>query len=289
MKQIVDSMLLTVFSILLFVVAAPAQQRSSTSSDNWTKDPIAFVHLLLGDDLSVRPSATGTPSVSVPDLVRQQILDTRVTWTVFRRASPFASGPRTLAIAPIKHDDKPSGVLQVMPRRAAGDTEICEAPYEKIPIDAPFVISGKIASFQAGIRPDGNIVVVVEIIEVSGCETRAPAQFTDLSGRWEFKRTAASKIKGEKGIMNLARDASCDQDGFACFTYQSADAVADKDLPRIWTVAIKESRIVICMGNRKVKCAISCAGVLTAEGKMNAQCRFILEMPAGDFTAERPK
>jgi hypothetical protein len=262
---------------------AAAQDRATASSEDWKRDPTAFVRLLIGDDLSLHPSAAGKPSVSVSDVVRQQIINARVTWTVIRRASPFASGPRTLAVAPIKHDNKTSDVLQVMPRRAVGDTEICEAPYEKTAIDAPVVISGNIASFQAGIRPDGQIVVVVEVTDVPGCPAEA-APSVDISGIWEYKRTSAPDIKSDKGTMVLTRDASCDQDGFTCYTYQPASGQSDTSPRKKWTIALKWSQIIICI----VNCSFSCFGMLTPEGQIKAPCKFI-DMFAGDFTARRAK
>lgn len=262
-----------------------SQDRSTASSDDWKRDPTAFVRLLIGDDLSPRSSAAGTPSVSVPDALRQQIIGTRVMWTVTKRASPFPSGPRTLSTAAITHGNRVTGVLLLMPRRAAGDTEVCEVPYQNIPIDAPVEISGKIASFQAGIRPDGQIVVVVEVTDVAGCQTEAAAPSVDISGRWDYKRSSAPNIKSDKGTIDLTRDASCDQDGFTCYTYtQPAIGQSDKSQQRKWTIALKGSQVIICI----VNCAFSCFGALTPEGKIEAPCKF-LDMFAGEFKAQRAK
>ena len=83
-----------------------AQPRSTATSETWRRDPTAFVRLVMGEDLSLRPSAAGTPSVAVPDAVRQQIIGAPVTWTVNRRASPFPTGPRTLPTAAIRQDNQ---------------------------------------------------------------------------------------------------------------------------------------------------------------------------------------
>lgn len=267
-------------AILFFALSAvEAQQADPAATVKWRSDPTEFVRLVMSGNLGLRPSASGVPSVPVSETVRQQIIGASVTWTVIRRASPFPNGPRTLLIAPIEQDKQVSGLLLLMPRRAVGDDEVCEVPYQNTAINGAVEILGKIANFQAGVRPDGNIVVVVEVIEVSGCEARPAVLQPDLVGRWDFKRTSAPRIRSDNRLLDISRDVSCDQEGFACYTYQPPLVASDKEPPRKWIIAIKGSQVVICMSG----CVFSCAGSLTDKGQIRGQCQFI-GMPAGDFT-----
>ena len=276
------------------------QQQSETAlSKNWRTDPTAFVRLVMGDDLSLRPSATGTTSAPVPDAVQQQIIGARVTWTVARRASPFPTGPRTLLTSAIRQDAQLTGLLVLMPRRIAGDSEVCEAPYRNTAIDALVEISGKVISFKAGVRPDGNIVLVVEVTEVPGCPAIAvPGSTTDLSGTWTHQRSGGRTSGMVQGSLELARESACDSAGFMCYSGtpqiqaerekqgEKKSSETEAKTPDKWVVGLKGIEVIVCLGN----CAIiSCVGTLTDNEHIVAECSFLGNTSIGTFKASRTR
>ena len=243
--------LMRVVGVLVATLAAsPSSAQQPTSSTNWPSDPTAFVHLLMGDDLSLRPSAAGQTSVPVADSVRQRVIGARVAWTVARRANPFPSGPRTLPTAAIRQGNQITGVVLLMPRRVAGDSEVCEAPYQQAAIDSPVEISGKIASFQAGVRPDGNIVVVVEVTDVSGCQANGGTGPGAAAGaraalRPDFTGTWRTGGDFRMGTIVLTRTPIIDADGSQGYSgvLQYPDG---KPSSREFLYVLKDGAVVFC-------------------------------------------
>ena len=269
--------------IAVAVDAMPAQVDTSAPSEGWQKEPVEFVRLLVGEDLSLRPSPRGVPEVAVPDAVRQKVIGTRVNWTVFRRKNPLGSGPSTLAAVGITHGNQSAGVLLVTPRRVAGDTEICDAPYRDSPINASIQIEGRITSFRVGIRPDGNRVVVVELTEVAGCAATASTT-ADLGGSWSHERRGGRTTGVVKGTLELTRDASCDQEGFTCF--RGANQYEEKkEVPKTtgWLVGIRGSQVSIIMGSA----VTTCGGAIEGADKIVAECGFMGQTSIGTLTLTR--
>jgi hypothetical protein len=166
--------------------------KEKPSKEAWQEDPIEFARLIMGADLSLQPSTNGVTSVPVSDSVRQKVIGAQVNWSVFKRSNPLGSGPATLAAIGITQSNQTTGVLLLMPRRVAGDTEVCDAPYRDLPLNGSIQIVGKISNFLAGIRPDGNRVVVVEMTDVPGCSGVSTP--TDLSGNWNHERRGGRTI-----------------------------------------------------------------------------------------------
>jgi hypothetical protein len=239
----------------------------------------------MGDDIGLKPSAAGT-SVTLPETVLKQIIGTRVTWTVDHITNPLPDGPRTVVAAAILKDKQFSGALFLMPRRVAGDSEICEVPYQNTPIDGTVEIIGEIASFRAGFGKDGNIVVVVDVIDVSGCEAKPESSQPDLAGRWDYKKTSSREWKGVTHTMELIRDASCDRESFMCYTYQPPLNKSDKTPPVKWKIFIRDSVVLVCIVSH---CSdLGCTVILTDKGQIEGQCKLIGN-PAGEFTMSRTK
>ena len=275
------------FAIIVVAEVASAQGGSTVGPAAWQKDPVEFARLLMGDDLSLRPSAEAMTSLPVPDSVRQAVIGSGVSWRLFRRNNPLGSGPTTLASVGIAQGDQTTGVLLVLARRAVGDTEICDAPYRDLPIDGPIQIEGKVSSFLAGIRPDGNRVIVVEMTGVPGCSA-STSTTPDLSGGWSHERRGGRTNGVPKGSVELTRDASCDQDGFTCFKGSSQYELKKgetKGDPQVWVVGLKGSQIAIVMG----LATLTCAGPLQGTDKIIAECSFLGQASIGTLTLTRAK
>lgn len=268
-----------------------AQSPPAAASENWPRDASAFVRLLMGEDLGLRPSPGGIASFEVPDSVRQKVIGAQVIWTIFRRPNPLGSGPTTLPAIGITQGDQTTGVLVAMARRAPGDTEVCATPYQDVAIDAKVHLTGKVSSFLAGIRPDGNRVIVVELVDVPGCQGGAPTP-VDLTGRWTHERRGGRTKGRPTGTLDLAREASCDQDGFTCFKGsnryepdgESKQDTTSAQKPQDWAVAVKGARALVIMGNALT----SCVGTVSALDKIVAECS-LLQISIGTLTLIRSK
>lgn len=256
---------------------------------DWQINPTSFAKLLMGENFVKKPTKENI-IISTPDSIRKQIIGAQVTWKVFRRASPFPTGPRTLPATGIFQDGNLSGLLIVMPRVKKGDNEVCEAPYQNTPIDDSIKISGKISSFSAGTRADGNMVIVVDIIDVPGCN--ANRSLTDLSGIWNHERSGGRTSGTVKGNITLVRDKAQDSEGYRVFSglgiYDESEEDKKKKAtdstasPKKWLIGVKGNQALVVLGSS----VITCLGSLTDINHIVVECKF-LDMSIGTLKLSR--
>lgn len=148
---------MTVVSLLLAAQSAHAQADNQQSS--WRSNPSEFAQKVLGPNLARRPTASGKlEAIQIPEATEREVRGNPIEWAMVVRMVPSQSGPQAVLVHALQHQGESTGLLSVLPR-SDNDTNLASS----IPEGTAVSVSGVVHTVRAGYRPEGNIVIVVDV------------------------------------------------------------------------------------------------------------------------------